>query len=171
MVLGSRHGLFSCRLSAVFLASVLSPAASVGHTPPPTGWYLIPGLTYGGAKTLGGAPGISLGGEVSASYFNTGRFVGAVSDVVHNFGEKATRVSLGAMGGWGVFGAELSYLASMKESQIDHGIAVRPFISFGYLGGFLRYGVLFGAGDVIEGGVLLKLPLCLVQGSPWFPTL
>jgi hypothetical protein len=132
---------------------------------PDHGIYVSPGVLVGGAKTFEGGTGLSVGGEVSVSYFMGGA-VGGVVDGLYDLEREAGRVMVGPMLTFGTWGFDGGYLLEVGEGS-RHGGAFRAFVTLGYVCVYLRYGALVDARDYVEGGLLLKLPLNVSPGKPW----
>jgi len=121
--------------------------------------FVHPGLTLGGAKTLGGDTAFNLGGEVSAGLWRHPFFLGGVMDGVYDWHRKASRMTVGVVGGAGPVGVDAGYLVELAEGRAFHGGAVRLFFSIGFLALFARYGALRDAPDLVDFGIPVKAPL------------
>ncbi|MBW2736119.1 MAG: hypothetical protein JRH20_27355 [Deltaproteobacteria bacterium] len=132
--------------------------------------YLIPGITLGLASTIRGDAGSVLGGELSLVLLDDksrGRlqydsfFMGLVADGLYDWGRDAGRFALSLEAGGGVLGLEFGYLMEIAQGEMAHGIHTRFFLSFGVAALYVRYGGIFHRRDLVEVGLLLKVPLPL----------
>ncbi len=89
-------------------------------------------------------------------------WLGGYVDAVHDFGNGATRLTLGPeAGAWSVFGVDAGAVLSIRPGTVDAGIALRTVVTFGFVQLFFRYEALFDdrlGANVFEIGLLLKLP-------------
>jgi hypothetical protein len=109
---------------------------------------------------------------VSGVELNCGRldpdsvaWLGGYVDAHWNFTDEQARFSIGPMVGWAMFGLDAGYLLAHDEYGARHGLAVRPFITFGYVAFYYRWASLFGRrGDSINDvGLLIEWPFPLTK--------
>lgn len=154
------------RVGAALLLLLAPASAAAGKSLPDNGVYFSPGLLVGGAKSFGAGSGLNVGGEISISYYMGGS-LGGVVDGLYDLERNAGRAMVGPLVAFGTWGFDGGYLVEVGEGDSHHGGAIRAFLTLGYFSVYVRYGILAGAPDLVEGGVLLKLPLNLSKGKPW----
>ena len=145
-----------------WLLAALAPSttlADAGPKLPRQHIFLHPGLTLGGAKTLGAGTGFVLGGEVSAGLWLQPFYIGGVVEGLYDWQRTAPRVMVGVVAGLGPFGADGGYLAEVADGRTAHGGAVRLFLTLGFMGFYVRYGALRDAPDFVDFGLFIKAPL------------
>jgi hypothetical protein len=95
-----------------------------------------------------------------------GLWFGGYVDGHWSFSAEQARFSLGPMAGWGPFGIDGGYLLALDDRGLHQGIALRPFLTFGYAAFYHRWGVLFGdQPSVHDIGLLIELPIPLTRRS------
>lgn len=154
------------RAALVLLLTAIPLSALARTSMPEHGVYFSPGVLVGGAKTFEHGTGLNLGGEISVSYYMGGA-VGGVVDGLYDFERQAGRGMVGPLIAFSTWGFDGGYLIEVTGTGSHHGGALRAFLTLGYVSVFARYGLLAGAPDFVEGGILLKLPLNLSRGKPW----
>lgn len=105
-----------------------------------------------------------LGGELSFVNVSDAFWMGAYLDTVHAFAVDETRLSLGPELGIRFLGLDGGYVASFGgEASPQHGVTVRPMLTFGIVTAYFRSTWLLGehADWLAELGVLLKAPIVL----------
>jgi hypothetical protein len=128
--------------------------------------YLKPGITVAGGWTNGSGTGFTLGGELSALYWHEAIYGGLVVDGVYDWQRGGARLMVGPEFGLGYFGIDGGYVRDFAMGA--HGGAVRGFVSVGIAALYVRYTALYNAPDIVDFGLLLKLPLPVWQVKyPW----
>jgi hypothetical protein len=153
---------------AAALAIALLPSrtrADAGFPIPDPGWYSLVGGNVGMSLLARQSNGAVLGAE--ASIVHLGReatWAGGYIDVVHDTSWNTQRISIGPELGLAMFGIDGGYLMQLDHGALEHGVVVRPLITFGVVALYGRYGHLFigdGREDFGELGLLLKYPINL----------
>jgi hypothetical protein len=134
------------------------------------GSYVMLGPSFSVLLDRGDDASFALGAEVSAVNVSDAFWVGAYVDAAHAFSLDETRLSLGPELGVRFLGLDGGYLASFgREPSPQHGVTVRPMLTFGVVTAYFRSSWLLGAhADWLgELGVLLKVPI-VIDNEPWF---
>ena len=124
------------------------------------------GYTWGNANPNndGDGSGFFLGAEVSYVALKSSMiWYGAYFDVVHQFDEARTRLSLGPEFGFFFGGLDGGYVLEFHDCDARHGVQARCLVYYAFGGVYIRGGGLWNPqGDVNgfgEVGVLLKFPI------------
>lgn len=164
------------------------PARATPPEPPPgvgrpaPGWFLLPGLSLGGAATLvASAPArwtFTLGGEVSAAYLWGTTWAGVYADGQWSTPGDRGRLGVGAEVGWAMVGVEAGWVAQLAPPSAGqpahHGLRLGALATTGAVSWYLRWVHLpaqAGGGashlahlavqNTVELGLLLKWPVGL----------
>jgi hypothetical protein len=122
-------------------------------------WVFSPGLTLGGSNTGNSKSSLLLGGELSTLYFWEKYYAGGVVDAVRDWHRGGYRMMAGPMIGYLFWGIDGGYLLDNSLGGLHHGVAVRTFMSIGFLSIFARYGAVIHAPAFVDFGLLIKLPM------------
>jgi hypothetical protein len=161
-------------VAGAFAAIVAAPASARADLDFTDALYLPIGLNLGGSLNGSLPNGFVLGGEISAAYLHHSiAWWGGYADVLHDFGVKATRISVGPEVGWGPVGLDGGFLLEARDGQAHAGTALRLLLSVSLLSVYGRWGHTFGDGErnFGEAGVLLKVPIPIWEkpktDRPW----
>jgi hypothetical protein len=133
------------------------------------GSYLMLGPSFAAQLDRGEHASFVLGGELSFVNVSDALWIGAYLDAGHAFSVDETRVSFGPELGIRFLGLDGGYVATFgADASPQHGIAVRPMLTFGIVTAYFRSSWLLGehADWVGELGLLLKGPI-LLGNEPW----
>ena len=167
------HTGTGARTSVVVVCAALAPllpwpawATNVGFAIDSSDLVFVSGgAVFGQAVALSGdlSEGVVLGGEFSAGHlWKTMWYVGGVVDGVWDAGRHRGRTMVGPEFGYAFVGIDGGYLVEYGGGgTTHHGAAVRLLLSAIAMHLYVRYGMLVGAPDLVEFGLLLKVPWVL----------
>lgn len=131
----------------LFAGSLLVAAPLSADAGPriPKGWVLTFGPTAGFSMHEQRSNGAVLGGEISAPYLmDSGFWIGAYADALHDFGPSRQRLSIGPEAGFAIFGVDGGFLTEIADGYVRKGYTMRGVLTLGVLGLYGRYGHLDG---------------------------
>jgi len=144
-----------------------------GYVPPrhrghfPEGLFLPVGMSFAGAAHPRSDSSFALGAETSLVLFPVGEgyWAGGYGDVVYETTNELTRTSLGLEFGFTFIGIDGGVVAQFGNGETHWGGVIRPMLSASLLTFYGRWGFFAHADDFREVGVLLKLPIHLVDSE------
>jgi hypothetical protein len=158
----SRHALAAgCLVFALAIPSAHAddePAFVIGSTP---SWMLLGGVTTGGTIALGDK-GALVGGELSLARLQNATFMGFYADGYYDWGANGTYVTGGIEIGHKFLGLDGGVAMRFADGDRDVGFTGRLTFGIGLFGIFGRFAHFEHAmtnDNVIQIGLVLKLPL------------
>jgi hypothetical protein len=161
------------RAGLLLLCLTLAPSAFADAMPKMhDSWFLPFGLSTAYALHKYSSNGFAGGLELSVVHNDDFFWQGAYADVVRDFENEHTRLSLGPEIGVMVLGIDGGYLLDTGKGTTRHGFCVRPMFSLGIMMLYGRVDQLLGAEHETIGeiGLLFKYPVLLHEGEdPYRP--
>jgi hypothetical protein len=134
------------------------------------GSYIMLGPSLAVLLDRGEDASFVLGGELSVVSVSDAFWLGAYLDAAHAFAIDETRLSIGPELGVRFLGLDGGYVLSFGGHRSpQHGVAIRPMLTFGIVTAYFRSSWLLGghADWYGELGLLLKAPI-VIGNEPWF---
>ena len=155
---------------AVLLVAAGHARADAGPKIADKALYLPVGLSVGGAFHHENK-GLTLGAEASLAHWREGWWMGLYSDILHDFGNERTRLSIGPEFGYGFFGIDGGLLTQLGDDKLYTGYQVRGLLTMSVIALYGRGGYLPShptEQGFAEFGVLFKIPILLWEDRPPF---
>ena len=147
----------------VLAACALAPCAQAHGGPDihEREWVVKLGLPIGGSFATNEVWSFVTGVEANCGMMGySGFWAGGYGDALWSVSRDRVRLSVGPMLGWGPFGFDGGYLLAGDAQGLRHGFVARPFLTFGLVAMYYRYGRLFEeAQSLHDFGLLLELPI------------
>jgi len=124
-------------------------------------WLVLGGLTAGGTIALADR-GAFVGGEVSVARLREATFAGAYADGYYDWGAHGPYLTAGLELGHKLVGLDGGVALRFASGRHDVGATGRVTVGLGIVGLYGRYAHFFetiGGENVIQIGIVLKLPL------------
>jgi hypothetical protein len=156
------------RVGLFFAVFALSPAALADAGPKVhDSWFLPFGVSAAYAIHDGTSNGFAGGLELSIVHNDEFDWKGAYVDLVRDFANEHTRLSIGPEIGAAFVGIDGGYLLDTGGDRARHGFCLRPMFSLGFVMAYGRIEQLIGSEHETLGeiGILIKFPVLLHEGE------
>ena len=151
-------------LACLHHAEADDPPFTLGPTP---AWLVLAGVTTGGTVALADR-GAFVGGEVSVARLRDANVAGLYADGYYDWGTSGTYLTGGIEVGHKLVTLDGGGAARFAEGGAKVGLTARLTVGLGVIGVFARYAHFYDAmenQDVVQVGLLVKLPLWTVRGE------
>jgi hypothetical protein len=128
----------------------------------PRGWFGMVGANFAFNFSREPGSGFAFGAEGSVARITPELFwAGAYLDALFAVEAEELRLSIGPELGYGFAGFDVGYVLALGGRPAQHGVAVRPLLTFGIAAIYFRSIWLFGTDADWSGevGLLLKAPI------------
>ena len=126
-------------------------------------WIVLGGVETGGTVALSGR-GALVGGELSVARLRERKFIGLYGDGYYDWGAHGTYTTAGVELGQGIVGLDGGAAILFAGGQHPLGATGRLSLGIGVVSLYARY-LYFKEGDVLQVGLVIKLPLATFGGG------